>query len=469
GVRWPVALRLGAVASLPFTAWLAFATIWYGDPFPVTAHAKAFGTGIPAADLAVQGLRYVWFAATDDPVLLPAIGLGLTLGLRQAGTRWLALGALLYVGYVVKVGGDFMAGRFLLPPFVVAVAIVAPWLASRSLRTHGLLAGIAVALLAARGVPAWLRSPATDQAPSDAEIEAQWGIGDERRVYYPQLGLLAPTRAIPVSGSLASLVRPGGEAGRWIQLNGAVGVAGFLAGERGHVLDPLLCDPLLARLPARDPTRWRIGHVLRRIPEGWFETLATGSNRLRHPGLRVYHDALRAATQGPLWSGERFAAIFGLLTGAYDAGLRNFVAEDYRNPPRLPVQLADLPPALPPGTWWFDEPRLRVVYDGGLALDLGRVETARALRLQVAGFCDFRVTFLRAGARRGDAMVQVLPPPADVVGLRAVAGLRDAVVEVPAAVADYDTLWIDAVVNATTHTATGPPVLGAVASRASPR
>ena len=61
-----VVLR-GALASLPFVVWLAFATVYYGSPFPVTAHAKAFGVGIPASDLAVQGLRYLAHIVRHGP------------------------------------------------------------------------------------------------------------------------------------------------------------------------------------------------------------------------------------------------------------------------------------------------------------------------------------------------------------------------------------------------------------------
>lgn len=468
GLTWRTIVGRGLLATAPFWCWLLFATFWYGSPLPVTAHAKAFGVGIPAGDLAMQGLRYLQFALTDDPVLLPAIACGLGLGLAAATTRWLAVGALLYVGYVVKVGGDFMAGRFLLPPFVVAIGIVAQWLGQRQRRAPWLVAAVVIGLAATRGVPAWLQSPANDQPPTDAELEAQWGIGDERRVYYRHLGLLAPTRVIPVFGALDTIARPGGGA-RWILLNGAVGAAGFGAGARGHVLDPLLCDPLLTRLPAQDPQRWRIGHVLRRVPEGYYETLATGENRLHHAGLRAYYAALRTLTQAPLLAGERLAAWWQLSSGELDGGLRAFVAEQYHRPPRLAVAAGELPQPLPLGTYWFDEPRLRVVYDGGVAIALGRVEAARQLRLQAAGFCDFRVRFLRDGQVRGEAVARPEAMPADLVGLRALVGLRHEMVDVPAAVVDYDALWIDAAVNALTHTAAGPPVLGAVASLRDPR
>jgi arabinofuranosyltransferase len=454
----------GALASLPFLGWLCFAVLYYGSPFPVTAHAKAFGVGIPAADLAVQGLHYARFALVDDPLLLPVVGLGLGIGLWQATTRWLALGALCYCGYVVKVGGDFMAGRFFLPPFVVAMAVLVPWLSKRSRALCITVAIFAVAAVLWRGVPPWLRTPPVDPQPTDALIEAQHGVADERAVYWPQLGLWSPTRGLPQWGMLDALARPDGTGGRWILLNGAVGSAGFNSGHQGHVLDPLLCDPLLTRLPARDPKRWRIGHVLRRIPEGYYESLATGENRLLHPGLRAYYDALRSLTRDPVFAPERLRYLWRMALGEFDAGFRAFIAEHYHRPPRVSLALADLPAALPFGVYWFDEPRVRIVYDGGLSIGLdGRTHRARELHLQALGgeFFAYRIRFLRDGPVVGEALAYAQPPAAGLSPLQATAGLGGLVVPVPADI-EFDTVWIDAQETRRTHQSPGPPGIGAL-------
>ncbi|MBL8755059.1 MAG: hypothetical protein JNK15_17275 [Planctomycetes bacterium] len=461
GVPFATALRLGAAASLPFLGWLVFAVVWYGSPLPVTAHAKAFGLGIPAGDLAMQGLRYLRTAIVDDPVLLPVVVGGLGLGLARASTRWLALGAVLYVGYVVKVGGDFMAGRFLLPPFVVAVAVLGPWLAARSARVGGGVALAVLALAALRGVPQWLRSPASDTAPSEAELAAQAWVGDERRVYYATLGLLSPTRQVPVFGALDALVRPNGGP-RWILRNGAVGVAGFQSGARGTVLDELLCDPLLARLPAKDPTRLRIGHVLRRVPEGYLESVATGRNRLRHQGLARYYDALLMSMQAPPWSEGRFAAMWQMARGDFDAGFRDYVLGDYRTPPRVAVAAGDVAESLPLGADWFDEPRMRVVYDGGLAVTLPAARRAREVVLQTSSYQAFQLRFVREGVVLGTATAAAEVPPPGLEPLRLVGGLRNERAAVPEGVGAFDTVWIDAVDTPLSHTSPVPPAIGAI-------
>lgn len=454
-------LRTLVAAGAPFFGWLLFATVYYGSPFPVTAHAKAFGVGIPAGELARQGLAYAQFALTDDPVLLPAVVAGLAAALLLPGARGLAVGGLLYCAYVVKVGGDFMAGRFFLPPFVVALAVLAARWSRWPQRVATVSALAVVGLVALRGLPQWLLPPRCDTAPSLEQLMAQRGIGDERRVYYPTLGLFAPTRHTPRFGELHGAVRPEG-GGRWILLNGAVGIPGFGAGRVGTLLDPLLCDPLLTRLPSKDASRWRIGHIVRRVPEGYYETLATGENRVRHPGLRAYLDALRLATRAPVFDAARWRALWQLWRGELDAGLRDFVATEYRNPPRLDLAAGEVAEELAAGAYWFDEPKVRLVYDGGVAVRWPEATAARTLRLQTTGFCDFRVRFLRAGVVVGEAKGAPQPQPPQLAPLRAIVGLRQELVAVPAGVGAFDAVWIDAVENPLSHTATGPAGLALV-------
>jgi len=470
GIPLRKVVGLGFVGSLPFLAWLVFATIYYGSPLPVTAHAKAFGLGISAFDMAAQGLFYAWHTAVDDPALFATVVAGVCVGLRTPRRRLLALGALLYLGYVVKVGGDFMAGRFFLPPFVVAATVLAERLAQSTRRTCVLVVLAATACMV-WAPPPWLRGPASDMQPGKAVevMEAAHGIVDERRVYYDQLGLLTPARnqpgfERPRFGFLEQLVWPQGRSKRWFLLQGAVGVAGFGAGSSGHIVDPLLCDPLIARLPAFDPEHWRIGHVLRRIPEGYWETLAWGENRMHHPGLHRYVDALLTIVRAPVFAAERWSAIARMRFGEFDADLAAFVAEEYRKPPRVSVPAAQVAARLEPGTYWFDEPRLRLVYEGGVAVEFGTRVTARSLRVQVVGLCQFRFRFVSNGAEVGSAdgvpVQDGVVPTSLAQNLSRFFGVREVEVAVPAGVEGFDAIWVD--LFDLSDKAPGPAALGCV-------
>ena len=105
---------------------------------------------------------------------------------------------------------------------------------------------------------------------------------------------------------------------------------------------------------------------------------------------------------------------------------------------------------------------MRLVYDGGVAVRWPEATAARTLRLQTTGFCDFRVRFLRAGVVVGEAKGAPQPQPPQLAPLRAIVGLRQELVAVPAGVGAFDAVWIDAVENPLSHTATGPAGLALV-------
>ena len=462
GVPLRALWQRGLLLSLPFLCWLLFAGIYYGSPFPVTAHAKAFGVGIPGSELAEQGMHYMLHTLLHDPALLVTTAIGTLMLMLSARSRWLAFGALCYLGYVIKVGGDFMQGRFLLPPFVAVIACLQAWMVRFSKRQNQWLMMIAVALMLAGGCPAWLRSPEHDVPLSTATIEAQHGIVDERCMYYRELGLLSPQRSIPVFGALAQIAFPEGRTSRWWLLNGAVGSAGFGAGATGHIVDPLLCDALIARLPARNPEHWRIGHILRRIPEGYWESLATGDNRIHHPGLRNYYEALRTLTQQPVFAGERLAVLWRMALGQYDSDFQSFLAQQYYNPPRLEVTAEQATELLPPGAFWFDEPRSHLIYEGGIAVHFGEAVTARELHVQTFGLRAFRFRFVQAGQVFGETMGRPLANQPGLTPLRAIAGIRTEQVQVPKEVTQFDTLWIDCVEVPGSDASPGPPGIGAI-------
>jgi hypothetical protein len=74
--------------------------------------------------------------------------------------------------------------------------------------------------------------------------------------------------------------------------------------------------------------------------------LATGENRLLHPGLRSYYDALRSLTRDPVFAPQRLGHLWRMALGEYNAGFRAFTADHYHRPPRVSLPLAELPQAV---------------------------------------------------------------------------------------------------------------------------
>ncbi len=310
-----------ALGFLPLALWTAFALFYYGFPFPNTAYAK-LATGIPAPALARQGLAYLANSLRWDPLTLATIVAGVALGLtsRRGAAVAVAAGAGLYLLYIVRIGGDFMSGRFLTLPLLAAVmllievgpAVLPATQPSRYTKNVALGLAAAVLLLALAGhLPVWRAgNPTGDAARRDGDI------ADERAYYTPNTGLFA--RRVPHPWAAQGLILRA--AGPAVVEHGNVGFLGYYAGPAVHIIDRNgLTDPLLARLPVRDPANWRIGHFRRSVPAGYADTLRSGINVIADANLAAYYEPLRLATRGPLWARARLAAVWRLNTGAYDA------------------------------------------------------------------------------------------------------------------------------------------------------
>lgn len=299
------------VGLTPIVAWELFSIVYYGSPVPNTAYAK-LATGIPQPELTKQGLLYLWNSWHVDPLTLVTIAAAITVVLWRARreTAVIAAGIVLTLAYIVRIGGDFMSGRFLVPPFVAAVGLLLRHPATPRLRRAIVSAMFAVAAFsmphaAARAVN---RGP---YPPIDVLI-GEYGVADERFVY---------ARATSLVDAIRHRTAPDHEwerAGRQTRAAGlrvvaqdSIGFFGYGAGPDVHVVDTLaLCDPLLARLPALEP--WRIGHFYRDIPGGYLEMLRGERDHLDDPAVDAYYAKIRLVTRGPLWSGSRWSAIADL-------------------------------------------------------------------------------------------------------------------------------------------------------------
>jgi arabinofuranosyltransferase len=360
-VSWPKAAGVAVVGLLPLVAWEAFSLVYYGVPFPNTAYAK-LGTGLSALDLGRQGLAYLADSVRRDPLTLAAVAAALGLAGWRREARGLAVGAgvLLYLLYVVKIGGDFMSGRFLAAPVLGATVLLATARVSPQAGAAA-LAGV----LALGALPA--ASPLLSGA--DYRNTALWhGIADERGYYFRRLGLLnghpggpGPEdhdvalgrrfRALVASGR-NFIALPDARAGwrmldvprhgepRGVILFGRLGVFAYHAGPQIHVIDVLaLTDPFLARLPAKATLtgQWRIGHFNRVVPKGYVESVVGGTDRLADRRYAALYADLDRVIRGPLFTRARWRAVWRLNTGTY-RGLPSPPLE------AAPAQGAETPP-----------------------------------------------------------------------------------------------------------------------------
>ena len=315
-LRGPRAYRAIAVGFMPFAIWELFSICYYGFLFPNTAYGK-LNTGLPSLDMAQQGLHYLNNSLQVDPLTLIAIT-GCTIGLCFE-KKWpqlpLAIGSALYIAYVVKIGGDYMSGRFLSTPFFGSVLLIVHTIATRK-QLYAALITVLIFGLAAPFAP--IRSDSNYRgAPGDHDIV------DERASYYTSTGLLPALMAdstfpqhewVNLGRKIAKEYRTGVSA---VTTYTNLGILGFYAGPHIHHLDPLgITDPLLSRLPAHGD--WAPGHYPRIMPDGYIETYLYGYNLIADKKLAAYYDKLCTVISGPLWTTERWLTIWQLNTGHWD-------------------------------------------------------------------------------------------------------------------------------------------------------
>jgi arabinofuranosyltransferase len=321
----------------PFLVWEVFSTVYYGFPYPNTAAAK-LRAGIAAAPLMRQGLHYFPDSLRRDPATLTTIAVALAWTAYRRRPRELAIGGgvLLYMLYTIRIGGDFMSGRFFSAPLLAAVVLLVRAGPFRFAFLRPAFAAIVLCLGLLAPYPPYLTG--RDFGTVKEDLIDRHGICDERRFYFGMSGMLNQHPAN---------LKPTGEATQMGQqlkrgrvplaVEGAVGATGYFAGPSVHLVDyHALGDPLLARMPMvahdrrydrallalggfTDLQGWRIGHFLRNIPKGYITTLLTGKNSLADANLARFYDHLHVITRGPLWSGRRFAEILQMNAGRYDS------------------------------------------------------------------------------------------------------------------------------------------------------
>ncbi len=380
---------LGAIALgfLPFIIWECFATIYYGFPFPNTAYAK-LNTGIQSSELLLQGLWYLLESLQNDPATLLVILGGISIPVLSREWRHLpiALGLILYMLYVVRIGGCFMSGRFLSLPFLGAVILIS---ASNRIAHPKVLvpALIAIALCGVLSSHPPVLSGST--FARDRENIRWKSVTDERRFYYGDTGLLRENRQDNFEPNPNWPSRIKGKEwrqnGSSVRMAGAIGANGYYAGPQIYIVDNLaLPDALLARMPARYQANWMIGHYPRTLPEGYIESIESGENAIADAKLAHFSDKLAVITKGPIWRRERLIEIARMNLGAYD-DLIDFDAYRYPKMQRWPLD--DLATS---------QDGIRVGPEGA-AIELGALSQAEELRILMKEPVAFEIGFLNNG------------------------------------------------------------------------
>jgi arabinofuranosyltransferase len=294
----------------PFFGWETFSLLYYGFLFPNSAYAK-LTVHLPLRALFSQGLLYLLNSLAWDPLTLFAMTALMAVGLsrlaRDRAPAMLSLGIVLYLLYVVRVGGDYMSGRFLTTPFFVSLLILSR-VELESVPEICAALGIALALgFCGPRPPILMRDEYVSLG------SAPQGVDDERGYRHNDTALLRLNRTAQLSDR-AGWVADGLKAKREhqrVMVYKNIGYFGFFAGPDVHIIDPYgIGDPLIARIPfdtGMGP--WSAGHFYRPVPQGYREAAVDPSAHLQDPRLDAYWKKLELVTRGPIFDRHRLAMV----------------------------------------------------------------------------------------------------------------------------------------------------------------
>ena len=303
---------------LPLGIWFTWSFVTYASILPNTYLAKT-NADIPRIELVTQGVLYLWVSLTNDPLTLLIIAtfVATAVVFRCAYLTLWAIGVLAYLSYVVWVGGDYMAGRFLSVPVFVSVILFtlialhrAKVSESNSENRRVAWRTLVVGLLAT-GVffsfsSIWGKPPTALEPPREPRWDSTltFGVADEvgsvaargwtlSALMESQLNADTPKNnwlaVIAVSanewpnkaGEIEYPVNVWGPDCAWI-------ADGIVLGPLTHqIVDCPLTDRFLAEMTFQPggTFAWRPGHLVRQIPEGYVDAIKFGDpNLLEEPG-----------------------------------------------------------------------------------------------------------------------------------------------------------------------------------------
>lgn len=311
--------KIMILAFLPFVAWEIFSLIYYGSFFPNTAYAK-LNTGIPSIELMHQGMVYLKDSFVRDSLTLFTIFLSayLLFITKQWQLLPLLVANLLTLLYVVKVGGDFMSGRFLTLILFNSCIILSqiPW----QIFTGQLIKGFTLAVLVGLGFHAVSPTIASNKFYNNQEVPPT-GIADERGFYFQTTGLFRNLKGKNRQELVHEWVNNGKQfknSTQKVVLSETIGLTGYYAGPKIFIIDYFgLSSAFLSRLPINTydgwykdtGKRWRIGHFYREAKSDYINSVKQGKNLIRDPKEAKLYDQIVLITRGDLFTYERWKAI----------------------------------------------------------------------------------------------------------------------------------------------------------------
>ncbi|WP_246052670.1 hypothetical protein [Leptospira semungkisensis] len=300
------------VCTSPAILWFLFSAVYYGSLLPNTYYSKTNVEDTLAHTLR-QGFLYYFFESKWDSIVflfLPTVLLIRSILKKKVTPLWAALAfSIPYLVYIVFVGGDFMAGRFF-TYVILLFGIAFVRMENLGKREIYLLSSVLIIYnIALSSTPI---HTIKQQAKLNPWLLGREEIADEKLWYYPATGLSWYKKNDSLLSNLAEKKPffPPSPEKVFIKYN--TGVIGFFLPTQ-YIIDIVaLGDPLLARIKGKG----RVGHKIRHLPLGYFESVGANENEIFDPNLKEYYDSIILLTRGNLFDPRRLGAFWEFQFGS---------------------------------------------------------------------------------------------------------------------------------------------------------
>lgn len=298
---------LFTIGMLPLIAWLIFSKFYYGFFLPNTYYAKLHA-GIENKFLLSEGIQYFINSITLDPLTLIIIFLSILRSIWGAiQIRLTAIGILLYLLYILSIGGDYMSGRFFSMPFTVAVIILLMSKPNKSFNRATIL-GLLCQLIT-------VGQPSLNNITKIAHFDKRMMIEDSRAHYWDTnsylpcfSGLFNSTCKQHKWIIVGKRLQP---TAIYVLIN--IGMSGYNAPLTTYIIDPLgLTDAFLAHRRADKVLTPAIGHYYRLLPKGYFHAVKSGNYKYLDLNIQEEWKKFHLITSAPVWDMQRLKYIFAL-------------------------------------------------------------------------------------------------------------------------------------------------------------
>ena len=327
---------LAAILGLqPFLIWSLFSLFYYGFIFPNTYYVK-LNTGYSLYNTIYNGCSYTIATFVYDiaVVLFPILMIIILLKQKDNKLKLLGIGMLSKIFYIIYIGGDFMVGRHFVDLYVISIFLFIHFFNQNEVINISKKYNITNNVLLFIGILCIMSSIIFKPITSKLLYpENTFSCADERNVYISVTGLFEILQNKNSNNELLADALEidniedyykNGDKG--IMLDFAMGMIVFHYNKDFYLTDDVgLGDPLLARLPAKSVKKYRTGHMVRDIPEGYKDSIKSNENKIKDKDLAQYYDIIKNITCGELFDKNRIKQIIDLNLGKYDYLIENYL------------------------------------------------------------------------------------------------------------------------------------------------